>query len=59
MEIEYRFYFNTKMKQEFTITKKVAKQGNNSIIILPKVLQNKIKPSNLVELKIKILDGEN
>ena len=41
---------------EFTITKKVAKQGNNSIIILPKVLQDKIKPNNLVELKIKILE---
>lgn len=44
------------MSTEFTITKKVAKQGSNSIIILPKVLQDKIKPSSLVELKIKVLE---
>ena len=44
------------MTQEFTITKKVAKQGSNSIIILPKVLQNKVKPNDLVELKIKVLE---
>lgn len=44
------------MTQEFTITKKVAKQGSNSIIILPKVLQNKIKPNSLVELRIKLLE---
>ena len=41
---------------EYTITKKVAKQGDNGIIILPKVLQ--IKPNSLVELKIKVLKGE-
>ena len=39
--------------KEFTITKKVAKQGNQSIIILPKLLN--IKPSSLVELNIKVL----
>ena len=44
------------MKQEFTITKKVAKQGSNSIIILPKILQSRIKPNSLVELKIKVLE---
>ena len=44
------------MNKEFTITKKVAKQESNSIIILPKVLQNKIKQNNLVELKIKVLE---
>jgi len=43
--------------KEYTITKKVAKQGSNSIIILPKVLQ--VKPNSLVELKIKVLEGDN
>tara|TARA_Y100000034_G_C6893409_1_gene411442 strand:+ start:2159 stop:2302 length:144 start_codon:yes stop_codon:yes gene_type:complete len=45
------------MTQEFTITKKVAKQGSNAIIILPKILQ--VKPNSLVELKIKVLNGGN
>ena len=44
------------MIQEFTITKKVAKQGSNNIIILPKILQSRIKPNSLVEIKIRLLE---
>lgn len=44
--------------KEFTITKKVAKQGDNSIIIIPKLLKEDIKPNDIVELKIKILKSE-
>ncbi len=42
--------------KEFTITKQIAKQGTQSVIILPKFLQNDLKPRTLVEIKIKILN---
>ncbi|MBS3064893.1 MAG: hypothetical protein J4451_00065 [DPANN group archaeon] len=40
----------------FTLTKKIAKHGTQSIIVIPKVLQELIKPDMLVELKIKVLE---
>lgn len=41
--------------KEFTITKQVSKQGDNSIIVIPKFLQDEIKHKDLVELRIKVL----
>ena len=47
------------MTKQFTITKKIAKHGNQAIIVIPKVLQEQIKPSMLVKVVINILeDGE-
>jgi hypothetical protein len=40
---------------EITLTKQIVKHGNQSIIILPKILGNLLKPKTLVEVKIKIL----
>ena len=42
--------------EEFTLTKQIVKHGNQSIIILPKILENLLKPKTLVELRIKILN---
>jgi len=42
--------------KEFTIRKKIAKHGKNTIIIIPKLLQEDLKPRTIVELKIKILE---
>ncbi len=48
---------------EITLTKQISKQGNQAVIIIPKFLQEKLKPKNTVEIKIKILEefktGEN
>mgnify|MGYP001608236465 CR=1 FL=1 len=41
---------------EFTITKQISKQGSQSIIVIPKILNSKLKPKTLVEVKIKILE---
>jgi hypothetical protein len=41
--------------QEFTLTKQIVKHGSQSIIIVPKVLENHLKPKTLVELKIKVI----
>ncbi len=44
------------MAKEFTIRKKIAKHGKNSIIVIPKLLQEELRPKTIVELNIKILE---
>jgi len=45
------------MKQkEYTIRKRIAKHGENSIIVIPKLLRDELKPSKVVELNIKVLE---
>lgn len=43
---------------EFTLTKQISKQGAQNIIIIPAFLRDKLRPKTLVEIRIKILDGE-
>ena len=45
------------MEKEFTIRKKIAKHGENSIIIIPKLLRGELKPRTIIELHIKKLEG--
>jgi len=43
----------------FTITKKLAQQGDNVVLIIPKDLKPYLKRGDLIEVKIhKIADGE-
>ncbi len=45
------------MKQkEYTIRKKIAKHSENSIIVIPKLLREELKPRTIVELNIKVLE---
>ena len=44
---------------EFTLTKQISKQGEQSIIIIPTFLKDKLKPKTLVEIKIKILEEDS
>lgn len=37
------------------ITKRIAKQGKNSIIVIPTLLQDELKPSTIVRLTIDVL----
>jgi len=41
--------------RQYTITKKIAKHGSQAIIVVPKILQEKLAPGKLVEIKINIL----
>ena len=43
-------------KKQFTITKKIAKHGRQAIIVVPKILEEYLKPGTIVELNIGILD---
>jgi predicted membrane GTPase involved in stress response len=42
-------------KKQFVITKKIAKHGKQVIIVVPKVLEDEVKPGSIVKLTIDIL----
>ena len=43
-------------REKYIITKKIAKHGKQSIIVIPEVLSDKIKPGNLAQITIDIID---
>ncbi|MDD5191745.1 MAG: hypothetical protein PHH54_05355 [Candidatus Nanoarchaeia archaeon] len=43
------------MSKSFTITKKIAKHGNQAIIVVPKILEKQLKPGTLTQVTIEIL----
>ena len=48
---------NQKAKgNEFTITKKIAKHGSQAVIVIPKILQEMLKPQTIVQIKINVLE---
>ena len=48
------------MLKTFTITKKVAKHGTQSVIVIPSFLSEELKPKTIVEVKINIVkEAEN
>ena len=44
------------MKEEYIITKKIAKHGSQSIIIIPRILDGRLKPRTVVKLTIEVLE---
>ena len=44
------------MAKEYNLRKKIAKHGENSIIVIPKLLRDELKPKTIVEVNIKILE---
>ena len=44
--------------QKFTIIKRIAKHGNQAIIVVPKILENRLSPGTIAEVTIEII-GEN
>jgi hypothetical protein len=45
------------MTKQFTITKKIAKHGNQAIIVIPRLIEQHLKPGTIVEVKIEILNN--
>ena len=43
------------MTQKFIITKKIAKHGNQAVIIVPTLLQDRLCPGTLAEITIEII----
>jgi len=47
-------------KKEFTLTKKIAKHGSQSIIVIPRMLEETLKPRTIVKVTIEVLqEAEN
>jgi len=42
--------------QKFVITKRIAKHGNQTIICIPEILKDILKPGTLAEVRIEIID---
>jgi hypothetical protein len=42
--------------KQFKITKKIAKHGSQSIIVIPRILENLLKPGTIVQLDINIIE---
>ena len=42
--------------QIFTITKKIAKHGRQSVIIIPQMLKQFLEPGQVVEIRIEIIE---
>ena len=45
-----------KTSKKFTIIKKIAKHGSQSIIIIPRMLEQHLKPGMTLQLGINVLD---
>jgi len=43
--------------KKFVITKKVAKHGNQAIIVVPRVLEQHLKPGTTCQISIEIIEN--
>jgi hypothetical protein len=41
--------------KKFVITKKVAKHGSQSIIVIPRILEQHLKPGTIIQINIEVL----
>mgnify|MGYP001610024614 CR=1 FL=1 len=56
----YELCINYKMEQrKFVITKKIAKHGNQAIIVIPRVLENSLKPGTIAQITIDVIENLN
>lgn len=46
-------------KKSYILTKKIAKHGSQAIIVIPRILEDKLKPGTIVELKVDVLEEED
>ena len=44
------------MVKEYTITKKVAKHGSQAIIVIPRILENQLKPGTITKVTLEVLE---
>ena len=46
------------MKQ-YTITKRIAKHGSQSIIVIPRLLEDELKPGTIVKVTMDVLGDKS
>lgn len=42
-------------QKQYIITKKIASQGKNSVIVIPSLLKEELKPSTIVKITIDVI----
>ena len=45
------------MTKQFAITKRIAKHGNQAIIVIPKIIEEHLKPGTIVEIRIDVIQN--
>lgn len=44
--------------RKFIITKRIAKHGSQAVIVIPRILENQLKPGTITQLTIEVMqDG--
>ncbi|MFH1425631.1 MAG: hypothetical protein ABIG28_02795 [archaeon] len=46
-------------KKSYTITKRIAKHGSQAIIVIPRILEDQLKPGTITQITIEVLDEES
>ena len=41
--------------KQFTLIKKIAKHGNQAIIVIPKLIESSLKPGTVVQINIEVI----
>jgi len=50
---------NQTKRTSFVITKRIAKHGNQAIIVIPRILEQHLKPGTLTQLTIDVLSNNS
>jgi len=45
--------------KQFIITKKIAKHGKQAIIVIPKLLEEKLRPGTITQITIEVIEEKN
>ncbi len=48
--------YNMEKQTKFIITKRIAKHGNQAIIVIPRVLEEHLKPGMIAEISINLVE---
>ena len=59
MWLIYVSFIHKMAKKQFIITKKIAKHGKQAIIVIPSILQDKLKPGIIAQLTIDVLEEQD
>lgn len=49
---------NKNFNKKFIITKRIAKHGSQAVIVIPRVLEQQLKPGTIAQLTIDVLGEE-
>jgi hypothetical protein len=42
--------------KQFTLTKRIANHGDQSIIVIPRLIEEHLQPGTIVEIRIEIIE---